>query len=141
MQNRIVEFAIRLGQTEVRDAATPRVHEYDRDVNTSREQESSSNCASSAAGGTTLRRRRTARVVHALSRQDPTEQHASNRTPEVLERGCVCARSRQDCAVLTTCVVPQKHVLSEIDSTFPRKCKSEGVECIFAGVKYTEPRL
>ena len=53
-----------------------------------------------------------------------------NRTPKVLEKGYECARSQPDCAAFTKCIVPQKHVLSEIDSSLARKCKSEGIKII-----------
>ena len=56
---------------------------------------------------------------------------------EIATRLSVCTR----CAALTKRIVPQKHVLSEIDSTLARKCKSEGVERVFAVVEYTEPHL
>ena len=98
VHHRIVAFATRLGQTVIWHAATKRVHECDREVNTSRQQESSSNCASSAADETTSRRPRTTRVVRALSRQDPTEQRASeSNARDCRERLCMRAIATRLC--------------------------------------------
>ena len=134
VRHRIVVCATRRGRSAARDATTPRVYECVRDASTSRQPESSSNCASSAAGGTTSRRRRTARVVHALYRRDQTEKRVSESNAKDPRGGCVRTRLRPDCAALTERIVSKNHVLSEIDSTLSRKCKSEGVERLFAVV-------